>query len=61
MLRRYLITNLVSTALLYAGYMALVRSRADLAAHMSQGFESYSMESSMLAPLLHRIVTVSGR
>jgi hypothetical protein len=61
MLRRYLILNLISTALMYGAYFSLVPSRAGIFANVSESVSSYSMESSMLAPLVYRIITVSGR
>lgn len=61
MLRRYLIVNSVTTAIGYAGYLALVPSGAGMAAQMRDSIKSYSMEQPILAPLVYRIVTVGGR
>lgn len=60
MLRRYLIINLVTTAFAYAAYFAFVPSGTGMAAHLNDSIRNASMESPMLAPLVHRIITVNG-
>jgi|CXWK01.1.fsa_nt_gi hypothetical protein len=60
MLRRYLIVNFVTTAFAYAAYFAFMPSGVGIAAHLSDSIRNASMESPMLAPLVHRIITVSG-
>lgn len=60
MLRRYLIINAITTAIAYAGFWTFVPSGSGLAASLNSSMKQASMESPMLAPLVHRIITVSG-
>lgn len=60
MLRRYLIINGVSTALIYAAIWMLVPSGVFSINAMHESFEAYTMESPVLSPLIHRIVTVGA-
>ncbi len=61
MLRRYLIINAITTAIAYAGVWAFVPSGSGLVAGIRDSFVHATLESSMLAPLVHRVVTVTGR
>ncbi len=61
MLRRYLIINGVTTAIAYAGIWAFVPSGPGFVAGIRDSVAHATLESSMLAPLVHRVVTVSGR
>lgn len=61
MLRRYLIVNGITTALLYAGFWLYTPSLSGLVQNAKQGFEIYALDSALLGPVVHRIVTVSGR
>jgi hypothetical protein len=61
MLRRYLIVNGITTALLYAAVWNFVPSVSGLAHAAGSTFQTFAMESPMLGPLIYRLVTVSGR
>lgn len=58
MLRRYLITNGISTALLYGGIYAAVTPAWNTLQSFRQMFDGYVMESPILGPLLNKIVIV---
>lgn len=60
MLRRYLIVNGVSTALMYLAYAALVPSTDALVQFATRAFDMCAMESVLLAPIYHGIVSISG-
>jgi hypothetical protein len=60
MLRRYLIVNGTMTLLLYGAVLAVVPSVPNLLQSARATFDSFSMESPILGPLVHRIVLVSG-
>lgn len=59
MLRRYLITNGISTAIMYGAYLAVVPSLPNLLSAVGQSVDAMAMESSFLGPIFHRIVSVS--
>ena len=61
MLRRYLIVNAVTTALLYAAFWLYAPSLSGLIHNARHGIEVYAMDSVVLGPIMHRIVLVSGR
>jgi hypothetical protein len=61
MLRRYLIVNGITTALLYGAFWAFVPSMPDMLQSARATFDTFSMQSPVLGPFLHRIVMVSGR
>ena len=61
MLRRYVIVNGLTTALLYAGVWLYTPSLPGLVQSARQSFEVYAMDHALLGPVVHRIVTVSGR
>lgn len=61
MLRRYLIVNGVTTALLYGAFSAFVPSTPDMLQSARATFDTFAMQSPILGPLIHRIVMVSGR
>ena len=60
MLRRYLIVNGTMTLLLYGAVLAVVPSVPNLLQSVRAVFDSFSMESPILGPLVHRIVLVGG-
>ena len=60
MLRRYLIVNGITTALLYGAILTLVPSTPDLAQSARTSLDTLAMEMPLLGPLVHRIVLVSG-
>jgi hypothetical protein len=60
MLRRYLIVNGTMTLVLYGLFLTFVPSAPNLLKSVRATFETFSMESPMLRPLIHRIVLVSG-
>jgi hypothetical protein len=58
MLRRYLITNGISTALLYAGIYAAVTPAWNMLLSLRQTFDGFVMESPILGPLVNKVVIV---
>jgi hypothetical protein len=60
MLRRYLITNLVSTVALYGAVLALAPAASGLFDALRQGVELYAMDHSWLGPILNGIPNVTG-
>ena len=60
MLRRYLIANVVSSALLYAAALTYVPSFAAMTRSINTSFEVFVMGHTFLAPVLHRIVMVGA-
>ncbi|MFN0217942.1 MAG: hypothetical protein ACKVP4_03895 [Hyphomicrobium sp.] len=60
MLRRYLITNLISTIALYGAALALVPSAYGFFDALRLGFELYAMDHSWLGPILTGIPAVTG-
>jgi hypothetical protein len=61
MLRRYLIVNGITTALLYAAYTSLVPSAPHMLNSARETFDTFAMQSPLLGPIVYRLVTVSGR
>ena len=61
MLRKYFVLNVVSTLVLYACAWTLIPSPSSIARDIRQGFDAYAMDSALLGPVIHRIVTVTGR
>ena len=61
MLRRYLIVNGISTALLYGVFSAFVPSMPNLLQSARATFDTYAMQSPFLEPMIHRIVMVSWK
>lgn len=60
MLRRYVILNGISTAVLYAGVWAFVPSMTSVAQAASEAWETFVMGHTFLGPVLHRIITVGA-
>lgn len=60
MLRRYLIVNGISTAMMYAAYYALVPSLPLMVDAAWQSFHVVAMESSFFGPLFYRVPTLVG-
>lgn len=60
MLRRYIIVNGISSAVLYAGIWAFVPSMASVTQAASEAWETFVMGHTFLGPVLHRIITVSA-
>jgi hypothetical protein len=58
MLRRYLIVNGTTTALLYGGIYAGVTPVLHQAHSVWQLFEGFVMESPILAPIINKVVLV---
>jgi hypothetical protein len=61
MLRRYLIVNGITTALLYGAFWAFVPSTPNLMQGMFSAFDTFAMESPLFGPVVHRILIVSAR
>ena len=59
MLRRYLITNAVSTVMLYGAVWGALPSITSAVEKSWSGAISYVMESPYLAPLVNGIITMS--
>jgi len=59
MLRRYLIVNGVTTALLYATIYALTPSMKSLEA-LRDNFDGFVMQSPVLGPLVNKIILVTS-
>lgn len=60
MLRRYLIANGVSTAVLYGGAIALAPVAIGAIGAMRQTIELLAIENAWLGPIVHRVVTVTS-
>jgi hypothetical protein len=60
MLRRYLITNVVSTALLYSAFWAFVPSPVSVSQALNGLAETYVMSDAFLGPVLTRVITVGA-
>ncbi len=60
MLRRYLIVNGVSSAVLYAGIWAFVPSMGSVTQAISATWQTYVMDHTFLGPVLNRIITVGA-
>jgi hypothetical protein len=60
MLRRYLIANGVSSAVLYGAMWAFVPSLSSLSSSIETTINSYVMDHSFLAPILNRVITVAA-
>lgn len=60
MLRRYLITNGVSTIALYAVAWTFVNSFASTLGTVSGAWHAYATEHTVLGPVLNRIVVVAA-
>jgi hypothetical protein len=60
MLRRYLITNVVSTALLYSAFWALVPSPVSVSQALNTLVDTYVMGDTFLGPVLTRVIMVGA-
>jgi hypothetical protein len=60
MLRRYLIVNGTTTALLYGGIYTLIPSSLDVHQSMRAMFDGLVMQSPILGPLVNKIVLVTS-
>lgn len=60
MMRRYLIVNGVSTAVMYAGVWAFVPSVTSLTQTLNQTWDTYVMGDTILGPVLYRMITVGA-
>jgi hypothetical protein len=60
MLRRYLITNAVSTAVLYVAVSACASSLSSLSKSITTTANSFVMSDTFLAPVLNGMITVSA-
>ncbi|NOT70199.1 MAG: hypothetical protein HOP09_02630 [Hyphomicrobium sp.] len=60
MLRRYLIVNGLTTALMYGAVWALVPSPSSVTQALSSTFESYVSENALLGPVVYRMITVGA-
>ncbi len=58
MLRRYLIVNGTTTALLYAGIYAAIPSSTHFLQAVQDVLEGYVMQSPILGPLVNKVVLV---
>jgi hypothetical protein len=58
MLRRYLIVNGTSTALLYGALHNLISFSMNLLKSAQTMFEGFAMQSPILAPLVNKVVVV---
>ena len=61
MLRRYLIVNATMTLVPYGVFLAFAPSAPHLLQSVRATFDTFSMESPMLRPLFHRIVSSAAR
>jgi hypothetical protein len=59
MLRRYLIINGTTTALLYGAIYALAPSMKMLDS-LRAGFDGFVMQSPMLGPIINRVIVVTS-
>ena len=60
MLRRYLITNAVMTAVLVSVFKLVVSYEADFLNWARSSFETFAAQSSFVGPLIHRVILVGG-
>ncbi|MBA2127291.1 hypothetical protein DLM45_13810 [Hyphomicrobium methylovorum] len=60
MLRRYLLVNGISTAVLYGAILALAPVVPHVLMSARETLSSIAMESPALAPIVYRIVIVQG-
>lgn len=60
MLRRYLITNVVSTALLYSAFQAFVPSPVSFSQALNSAVEGFVMSDVFLGPVMTRVITVGA-
>ncbi len=60
MLRRYLIVNGTTTALLYGGIYAAIPSSLDVHQSLQGMFDGLVMQSPILGPLVNKIVLVTS-
>lgn len=60
MLRRYMISNAVSTVALYAAIWAYVPSPSSVSQAISSTIDTYIMGHTFLGPVLHRMITVGA-
>lgn len=60
MLRRYLIVNGTTTALLYGGIYAGVPSATHLVQSVQDVFAGYLMQSPILGPLVNKVILVTS-
>lgn len=58
MLRRYLVVNGTTTALLYGAIYAAVPSSLHLIRSVQNSFNGYVMQSPILGPLVNKVVLV---
>ncbi len=58
MLRRYLIVNGTTTALLYGGIYAAIPSPVHILHSARQMFDGFVMQSPILGPLVNKVVLV---
>ncbi len=60
MLRRYMVANVASTVVLYAGAWALIPSASSVSRLISENFESFVMGHTFLGPVLNRVITIAA-
>jgi hypothetical protein len=60
MLRRYLISNFVSTAVLYAAFIAVVPMLLSTSQALNSTADAYIASHALLGPVLNRMITVSA-
>jgi hypothetical protein len=60
MLRRYLITNGVSSALLYLAVLAYAPSPAALTKALHATFETFVMGQTFLSPVFNRVISIGA-
>jgi len=60
MFRRHLVTNAIATALLYFAFHAFVPSTPNMLQAASSVVDAVAMQSSLLGPLVYRVVQVGG-
>jgi hypothetical protein len=60
MLRRYLIVNGVSSAVMYVGIWAFVPSLSSVTEVINASWETYVLGHTFLAPVIHRVITVGA-
>ncbi|HVZ04157.1 hypothetical protein [Hyphomicrobium sp.] len=61
MLRRYLITNGIMTALLYGAVWAFAPSVSGVVRSAGSTIEAFAMDNPLFAPMIHRMVLISDR
>jgi hypothetical protein len=60
MLRRYLITNGIMTALLYGAFQAFVPSTPNLLHSAWSAVDAFAMQSTLLGPFVNHTILVAG-